>query len=297
MRTFTLAAAATLVLAAAAHGQSVDTRVAAVHDGVVEFTYPVRPGACNRFHDDAPACGRVVIRRQGGRTTSLRLHSREWTDSAESPTDLGTVAAHDAARFLLGQARSLGGHDAAAAIFGAALVDSVNVHGDLRALAGDASLGDDVRGDAMIALGGDDIDPDDVAYLERLSTTASDRLAERIFLAISRADDPKAGEWLLGVAADSTRSTHVREQALFWAGQSDIPTARLANAYAHSPNDAMKRRFIFVLSQRHDTDALDALMRIAREDPDRGARKQALFWLGQSHDPRAIHFLEQLVTR
>ena len=297
MRASTLAAAATLMLAAAAQGQTLDARIAAVRDGVVEFSYPVRPGACNRWHDDTPACGRVVIRRQDGRTTSLRLHSRAWTDSAESATDLGMAPAHDAAAFLLRQARTLGGHDAGAAIFGASMVDSVNVHAELRSLVAEAALSDDVRGDAAIALGGDDIDPDDVAFLERLSTTASDRLAERIFLAISRADDPKAGEWLLGVAADSTRSEHVREQALFWAGQSDLPTARLSAAYDRAPNDEMKRRFIFVLSQRHDAEGLDALMRIARADPDRDARRQALFWLGQSHDPRAIHFLEQLVTR
>ena len=44
-------------------------------------------------------------------------------------------------------------------------------------------------------------------------------------------------------------------------------------------------------------DAIDKLMDIASNDPDRDLRKQAIFWLGQSHDPRVQKFLLDLINR
>jgi hypothetical protein len=59
----------------------------------------------------------------------------------------------------------------------------------------------------------------------------------------------------------------------------------------------MKDQMIFVLSQRRDRDALDKLMSIARNDPDREMRRKAMFWLGQSKDPRVTAFLTDMISR
>ena len=37
-------------------------------------------------------------------------------------------------------------------------------------------------------------------------------------------------------------------------------------------------------------------MRLVRESRDREVRKKALFWLGQSKDPRALDFLSELLA-
>ena len=53
-----------------------------------------------------------------------------------------------------------------------------------------------------------------------------------------------------------------------------------------------------MLSQRHDeAPALDKLIEIARGDSDVEIRKRAMFWLGQSRDPKAIQFLHDLILR
>lgn len=53
---------------------------------------------------------------------------------------------------------------------------------------------------------------------------------------------------------------------------------------------------MFVLSQRaRDPQAVDVLMKIAKEEKDPEIRKQAIFWLGQSRDPRASKFLLELI--
>jgi len=43
--------------------------------------------------------------------------------------------------------------------------------------------------------------------------------------------------------------------------------------------------------------AVDKLMDIARRDSDRELRSKAIFWLGQSRDPRVLKFLEELINR
>ena len=60
----------------------------------------------------------------------------------------------------------------------------------------------------------------------------------------------------------------------------------------------MKEQIIFVLSQNaKDTAAIDKLMAIARSDTDREMRSKAIFWLGQSRDPRVLKFLEELINK
>ena len=38
-------------------------------------------------------------------------------------------------------------------------------------------------------------------------------------------------------------------------------------------------------------------MDIARRETNRDLRKKALFWIGQSHDPRAARFLEEIIDQ
>jgi hypothetical protein len=41
---------------------------------------------------------------------------------------------------------------------------------------------------------------------------------------------------------------------------------------------------------------VDHLIAMARAEPDRGVRRQAIFWLGQSRSPRARRYLESVVA-
>ena len=60
----------------------------------------------------------------------------------------------------------------------------------------------------------------------------------------------------------------------------------------------IKEQLIFVLSQKsRDGKALEKLMDIAKNDKDEEMRSKAVFWLGQSRDPRAAKFLEDLISK
>ena len=78
-------------------------------------------------------------------------------------------------------------------------------------------------------------------------------------------------------------------------GQSDIPATELFTLYEKMPSREMKEQLIFVYSQRDEKAAVDKLFDIAKNETDRELRKKAIFWLGQSDDPRAPAFLERLI--
>jgi hypothetical protein len=64
------------------------------------------------------------------------------------------------------------------------------------------------------------------------------------------------------------------------------------------PDTEMREAIIFSLSQRQrDPAAMDKLFDIARNEKDADLRKKAIFWLGQSHDPRVQQFLMDLINK
>lgn len=297
-------------------------------------TFVVLPSTQGYGHDDRDFCTtgpvRVSIGRRDGESVSFRVHvGRHWTNG-DDVTDLGVVSAPDAARYLLDAARRAHGDDTRYALAGAAVADSVQLVPDLadiardrrlerdlrhnavfwigsydddvasrtlRDLAGDGSVDDDVRGAAIIALGRDDVSDDDIAFLRRLYPSLSDKLKSDVFLAASRSDSPRASSWLADVVTNDDETEHTREQALFWLGQGRGPTSELVRLYGRLDRPELRRHFAFVLSQRHDEQSLDKLIDMAEHDTDRDVRRQALFWLGQSKDPRALAYIRDLVTR
>jgi HEAT repeat protein len=99
------------------------------------------------------------------------------------------------------------------------------------------------------------------------------------------------------VAADSSETTEMRKQALFWAGQAGVSTADLTKLYGSVSDREMREQLIFVYSQRKDAAALDKLIDIAKSDPQPELRKRALFWLGQSDDARALQAIQDIIDQ
>ena len=65
--------------------------------------------------------------------------------------------------------------------------------------------------------------------------------------------------------------------------------------YDTEKSDEVKKKVVFSLSQTNKKRALQKLMAIAKADPSLQARKEAIFWLGQSGDPDAVKFLEEIL--
>jgi len=157
---------------------------------------------------------------------------------------------------------------------------------------------DRLRAHAVFSLGQSvDEDQSQTKYLQSIFPRASTRMKEQIFLTMGQ---EKSGgyAWLLEKARDRNESIEVRKKALFWAGQNDeTPTRDLAAAYRSADSESLKEHAIFVLSQRKDEAAVDELMRIAQSDPDRQMRAKAMFWLGQSDDPRVAKMIADKIAK
>ena len=72
-------------------------------------------------------------------------------------------------------------------------------------------------------------------------------------------------------------------------------TTRLSRALDSTDALEVRKQAVFAITQLKDHQSVPLLMRIAREPRDREIRQQALFWLGQSTDPRAIDFFAKIL--
>jgi len=134
-------------------------------------------------------------------------------------------------------------------------------------------------------------------YLRTLFGRLRDEdLKEKVLFSLSQMRGMGNDRWLMSVAADPGQSTEIRKKALFWAGQTGVSIAEMSGVYDRMRDQELREQVIFVLSQRmRDPAALDKLMDIARRDPEPELRKKAIFWLGQSRDPRAARLLSELI--
>lgn len=125
----------------------------------------------------------------------------------------------------------------------------------------------------------------------------AEEVQKRILFSLSQMKGQGNDEWLLGVALDTTRSTEIRKQALFTAGQAGIPASQLVKLYDRIPDRGMKEQLVWVLSQSDASVATDKLFEIAKHDKDVELRKKALFWLGQKNDPRVQQLLLDIINQ
>ena len=63
------------------------------------------------------------------------------------------------------------------------------------------------------------------------------------------------------------------------------------------PDRDVRKKAVFAISQLPKDEGVPRLIALARTHRDPGVRKQAMFWLGQSGDPRAIAFFEEVLTK
>ena len=114
-------------------------------------------------------------------------------------------------------------------------------------------------------------------------------------IALTKGDQPL--NELLSLARDGT--TQSKGNALFWlaqrAGMKAVGT--ITAAIENDPDTKVKERAVFALSQLPKDEGVPLLIQQARSNKNPVVRKQAMFWLGQSRDPRAIEFFAEILKK
>jgi hypothetical protein len=139
--------------------------------------------------------------------------------------------------------------------------------------------------------------PEAAKFFVALARTIGGRSADDALSAAAFADGADISSDLRALVRDDDVPLQSRKQALFWLGQTDATTRDLVALDGDLTNHSLREHYTFVLSQRHDEESVDKLIDIARADRDVQVRKQALFWLGQSKDPKVLKFFRDLIVR
>jgi HEAT repeat protein len=121
-----------------------------------------------------------------------------------------------------------------------------------------------------------------------------------LIAAASIADSATVWPGLLNLARDESLERASRRAAVFWLSQAagEAATRGLDSIVTDTTGDReLREHAVFALSQRPREEAVPALIRIARGHGDGPIRRKAIFWLGQSDDPRAIALFEDILRR
>ncbi len=271
MRTFSKASlAGTAVVLATLAGaarqapaQSIADRVARVSTGTVRMSFAARPGICGS--------GNSIHHGNGGRTT---WGNERWNTSRDVEWD--SECSSGPVRLVIDRS---GGHINAIRFY---------VGGRWRPAGADVTdLGTVPSREAA-------------NYLVSIAQSDRGRIGEKAILPATFADSADIWPALMRIARNPDVPRGTRNQSVFWLGQAagEAATADLSNLVVDNSVDRdVREHAVFALSQRPKNESVPALIKIARTNRDPEIRKKALFWLGQSHDPRALDLFEELLTR
>ena len=143
--------------------------------------------------------------------------------------------------------------------------------------------------------------PDSIALLESLvagETDRKDRVTGGALSALSMHAEPSATDALVRLARTHA-APGVRGDALFWLAQraGQKAAALITERIDQDPDTDVKKRAVFALSQLPKDEGVPLLIKVARTNTNPAVRKQAMFWLGQSRDPRAIDFFAEILSK
>jgi HEAT repeat protein len=137
-------------------------------------------------------------------------------------------------------------------------------------------------------------------YLMSLASKLPGKAGRDAIFPATLADSAVVWPALIRLARDEDRPRETRKQAVFWLGQAagDAATAGLDSLSQDASVDRdVQKQVVFALSQRPKDEGIPILIRVAKSHRDPEVRRDAVFWLGQSNDPRAIALFEELLTK
>lgn len=144
-------------------------------------------------------------------------------------------------------------------------------------------------------------DPAALNILKSLYGTVADReLRRNLIHSISiNSNQEPAIDFLIKVAK-SDPDREAKNQALFWlghkAGEKSLGVLK-ETVEKEDADTEVQKQAVFVISRRPVDEAVPLLIKIARTHPKAEVRKQAMFWLGRTGDPRALAFFEEILGK
>ena len=248
-------------VAPAADAQSLLRRVTSSGDGQVQFSFASRAGVCGDgvtyLRDGFGGDGRIS---QGGNFNG-HMRGGDWAPCTPGPVRVFA---------------STSGGD----------VLRLHIYVGPRPSSTDPSIRD---------LGLVSVD-DATDFLTRVVEHARGRASNDAILPLVLADSISPWAALLRFARDERLSRSIRSTSDFWLARGSAAQLGVADR-DEDEDDEVRSSAVFALSQQPKDFAVPKLIDLARHNPHAGVRAQALFWLGQSNDSRAVDLFEEILRR
>ncbi len=176
----------------------------------------------------------------------------------------------------------------------------------LESYAADASRPEELREDAIVALGRrSDIEAGVLIRLypaldtEELKSALIGRLRR-----IVENGDEEAESWLFDLTFDTGEAVDIRSEALdAWSRGQSLQLSGLVEAHGRLSESSLRERIFYALYRRADraddeavkTEAVRKMVELARMESDQEVRERAVYWLGRTGSPEAVDFLLELL--
>jgi hypothetical protein len=134
-----------------------------------------------------------------------------------------------------------------------------------------------------------------VSWLGGIIERSSSKLASEAMLPLVLADADDPWPFLLRIARSDSRSTAIRRSALLWLSTGVTEKLGIADEGDDTDEDEVRKQVVFALSQGRKSESVPELIDLARTSKNPAARRSAIFWLGQTGDPRAADVYADLL--
>ena len=239
--------------------QSLARRIADVRDGTVQFAFASRPGVCGdgaTFISDGFGDDSRIF--EGG-NFSGRSRRGDWPPCVTGPVRVvASVSTREVVR--------------------------------LRTFAGPRREQSAIDVRDLGTVGVDDA----VSFLSRIIEQSRGRVSGDAVVPLVLADSITPWPTLISLARGAQLSRATRSTISFWLSRGASARLGLFDR-GDDDDDDVRASAVFALSQQPKDVAIPQLIELARHSKHPAARGQALFWLGQSGDPRAIDVFEEIL--
>ena len=156
-----------------------------------------------------------------------------------------------------------------------------------------------MREDAVFWLGQRAKSEDIIQFLETVILREYvAKIREAALLALSQAPEGRGVKALMKIGG-SAKETDTRESAIFWLGQqakSEEVIEFLEKVVREDSDSEVRKNALTAIVHARGNLGVPALINLAKTHPDQTIRRDAIFWLGQSKDPRATEALVEIVN-
>ncbi len=125
-------------------------------------------------------------------------------------------------------------------------------------------------------------------------------LKRQILFAVSINDNKDAAVEFLIQTASNDADRELKKQAMFWLGHKagERSLKFLGDVIDKPDGDTeVQKQAVTAIGQRQKDEAIPLLLRVAKTHQSLAVRKQAIFWLGQSGDERALAYFKEIFAK